>query len=141
MQVIPYPKTEVTIHVTYKTIEAFSILGMGVFGPATAMIRKRNLLQTALKGGRYGAIVGLVAGPVMTELALKNATVDSIWDRAYRLRYNRGQVRVDRMATWAVVGGAAAGAFLGRGLVDGALVGLVIGTISTGVYNNFILKS
>ncbi len=51
---------------------------------------KRN----AAKCGHYGLMVGLVTGPFFTWLRLRanDVTADSVWDRCYRLRHNRGQV-------------------------------------------------
>ena len=141
MQQIPAPRIEMNIHITYKTIEAGTILGLGIIGPITALIRKKPVLAGALKGGRYGALVGLVVGPCLNYMKFRGETSeDAIWDRCYRLRMHRGQVRVDRMVTWAAIGGSAAAAYLGSGIVNGGVVGIFVGTISMALYNMIIMK-
>ena len=136
IQKIPSPYTEMTLHVTYKTIEAGTFLGMGVFGPITAALRRQNIAQGALKGGRYGALVGLVAGPLMTYAKFRNQKeLEPVWDRCYRLRLNRNQVRSDRMITWAAIGGTAAAYYMGARLLDGGLVGVVVGGLTVLAYN------
>ena len=141
MQQIPLPRLEMNIHITYKTVEAGTILGLGVIGPLSAAFRKQSLLQGALRGGRYGAVIGLVVGPCLNYLKFRGGSTDeSIWDRCYRLRYNRNQVRVDRMVTWAAIGGSAAAAYMGSAVLNGTVVGIFVGTISMALYNMIIMK-
>ena len=138
MASVPMPRTELHVHVMYKTVQAGTILGMGVFGPIIAIIRKRPMAATCLRAGKIGALIGIPAGPAMTEMTLKktNSTDDMVWDRCYRLRYNRCQVRVDRACTYGMLGGAAYAAFTGGAAINGAVTGIFLSTILAGVYNN-----
>ncbi len=113
---------------------------MGIFAPVVALIRKRPIATTVLKFGRNGAIFGVVAGPAMTEgmLRSKNADDDSIWDRCYRLRQNKGQVRTDRYASFCALGAGTATALMGQGPLVGVLTGYASGTVLSGVLGNML---
>lgn len=141
MKIIPYTTTEVGIHVTTKTVQAFGLLGTLVVGPVVAVIRKNTRNWPGLKhsmtlAGRRGLILGLAAGPLMTYLKLKNEPEERIWDRCYRLRYNRGQVRVDQDSVMGAVLGSGIGAATGSGALFGGLVGMSSGIIIAAAYNN-----
>jgi Protein of unknown function (DUF1757) len=143
MRDIPRPYTELTVHVTEKCIQAFGLLGTCVVGPLSAVARAstRNaagLGSQALKCGKWGVVVGVVAGPLMTYSRLKsaNADVDSVYDRCYRLRLNRGQVRVDQAATVGALGGVISAVPLGGSPLFGALLGMSGGIVAMAVYNN-----
>lgn len=135
---IPMARPELHIHVMYKTVQAGTILGMGVFGPLISLLRRRPLGATCLRAGKIGALIGIPAGPAMTEMTLNktNSTDEMVVDRVYRLRYNRCQVRVDRMCTYGALAGAAFAAFTGGAAINGALTGIFVSTLATGVYNN-----
>ncbi|EDO46076.1 predicted protein [Nematostella vectensis] len=142
MRVIKYPCTELTTHVTFKTIQAFALLGMVAVGPAVRGIRgPRNLqaiIDTAVNYGKYGAVLGAAAGPAMTYARVVGGGIDEdgLYDRCYRLRYNRNQVRTDRLAFLGTLGGAAGAMAMGGSLSSGAVIGLVGGTVLAGVYNS-----
>ena len=143
MRDIPHPHLELTVHVTFKCVEAFGLLGMCVVGPISALSRPsaRDLTgvkNSALKCGKWGVLLGTVAGPAMTYLRLKssNATEASVYDRCYRLRYNRNQVRVDRGALAGAVAGSALAVPAGASPMVGALLGMSAGLLSMGFYNN-----
>lgn len=96
---IPHPYAELTVHVTIKTVQAFGLLGTCVVGPLVALTSSstRNgagVASSATKCGKWGAVAGLVAGPLMTYGRLQSAKADeeAVYDRCYRLRYNRDQV-------------------------------------------------
>ncbi len=114
-----------------------SIVGV-VIGSVASLIKKKPFVLTALKGGVNGAAVGVVMGPIMTEgmLQAKKATPQSVWDRCYRLRYNTGQVRTDRFATFCGLTGATVMGMMGSGPLRGAVVGIVSGTLAAGVIGN-----
>ncbi len=137
---VPYPKFELYYHVIFKTVQAGSILGMCVFGPVIGLVRGRSLTaikSAAMRGGRIGAGIGVLAGPVMTEtmLSQSKATPDSIYDRSYRIRYNIGQVRTDRFATYGAVLGLGAASLMGAPAINGGIVGFTAATFFAGFYN------
>ena len=138
MRDIPMPRLELHIHVMYKTVQAGTILGMGIFGPLIALIRRRPFAATCLRAGQIGALIGVPAGPMMTEMTLSKtkSTDDMVWDRCYRLRYNRSQVRVDRACTYGELAGAAFAMTSGGSLLNGSLTGLALATVAAGVFNN-----
>lgn len=144
MQKIGHPTIELGTHVTIKTVQSFGLLGTVLVGPITAAARQetRNwpgVQQSMTRAGRGGLILGLFAGPLLTYLTVRNETDGyKIWDRCYRLRYNRNQVRVDQ----ASIVGAATGAAIAYGTASaggamfGSLVGMSSGIILAAVYNS-----
>merc|ERR1712080_516298 len=96
---IPYPKLELHAHVFTKNIEAGLILGMGVIGPLVGLVRGRSIsaaISSAYKGGKVGAVALGALAPVMVEAAMRNQEPERIYDRAFRIRYNEGQMTTDR---------------------------------------------
>lgn len=144
MRVIPHPLLELNVHVTTKTVQACALLGMVLIGPAVRLIRGPRTVgafkDTAIKAGKIGALIGIPLGPALTYAKVNGAKVDDdgLFDRCYRLRYNRNQVRVDRLSYLGAVGGAAGALYLGSALSSGAVVGLVGGTLLGTIYNSTI---
>ncbi len=134
---IPFPTTELTLHVTTKTVQAGGLLGTMVAGPITALAKGQFNADGVKKSmencGYYGVMVGLVAGPLMTYAKIKSASTDAIWDRCYRLRYNRNQIRADRMFLVGAAAGCAAASYLGDSATLGALLGMNGGLILSAV--------
>jgi len=132
---VPFPKTELGVHVTYKTVESGTFLGSVIIGPLYTLIRRQTKVPSALRRnftrfGTYGIGLGLVAGPLMTAARCMNQETPAIYDRDYRLRYNRGQLNVYR----AVTAGALICPLLLRfgfrmNLILGIDAGLVAGTL------------
>ena len=142
MATIPYPRTELYIHVTTKTVQAGGLLGSLLVAPSLTLLQGPRDVD-ALKGkmetcGKYGVLIGLIAGPLMTWQRLNscNANYASIWDRCYRLRYNRNQVRVDRLTLVGALAGFGAATYLGEGGTLGAILGMSGGCILAGLFNS-----
>jgi len=140
MREITYPLLELTGHVTTKTIQAGAILGL-VIGPLVRLVRgPRNMgaiTSTAIKAAKIGAFIGIPAGPAMTYMRIQGAKIDDdgLFDRCYRLRYNRNQVRTDRFAYLGAAGGTVGVLAMGGPLSTGVVMGFLGGTILGGVYN------
>ena len=146
MHDIPYPYVELHTHVFIKAAQVFGTLGTLVIGPVSAIIRSKTrslagIKSSSYKCGKWGVIISLAFAPVMTQAVLKGrkADRDSVYDRCYRLRNNRGQVRVDRGSAVGAVSGAALAGPVGATPLMGALFGMSAGFISMGVYNSFLL--
>lgn len=141
LQRIPYPKTELTTHVTIKTIQAGGLLGMLIFAPVATSLKKETRNMATLKTkmtrfGRNGVIFGVVMGPLLTFMKIRSEEDPyKVWDRCYRLRNNRGQVRVDQASILGAAGGAAVGAVSGGGALFGGLLGMVSGVLGAAIYN------
>ncbi len=142
LQKINYAKYELYYHVALKDVQAFALIGMMVVAPAVRLIRGPRswpaVQATALKYGKVGAVLGMPAGLLMMYQREKAANIgdEGFYDRAYRLRKNRNQVRVDRgsyLGTLAGIGGAVG---MGASLSSGAVVGLVGGTLIASFYNS-----
>ncbi len=106
-----------------------------MIGPLLAIKRKAYWGATMSHCGLVAASTGGVIAPFMTEAMLfaKKATPDSIWDRCYRLRYNQGQIRTDRWATWASVPTSYAFATCKYRYQTGFITGIALGTILAAV--------
>ncbi len=78
--------------------------------------------------------------PVLTEMAIRNSDDYQVWDRSYRIRNNEGQMRTDRFAAAGVVLGFVGSAAAGATILPGLMAGLAVGTVSSGIYGNFIKK-
>lgn len=147
MKNIKYPATELYTHVTFKTIQAGALLGMVIIAPVVRLTAGPRTLvaikETALRYGRNGAVIGIPLGPLMTYAKANSGAGiddDGMFDRAYRIRYNRNQVRVDQASILGSVGGAAGNLLLGGSAVSGAVVGLVGGTMAMGLYNTIVAE-
>jgi len=143
MHNIPYPYAELHAHVIMKTAQAFGLLGTLVVGPVVALARSETrsfagIKSSACKCGKWGVMLSFVAGPVMTQGVLRGrqATPDSVYDRCYRLRYNKGQIRIDRGSVVGAVSGAALAGQMSASPLMGALLGMSAGVISMALYNN-----
>ena len=142
MQVIKYAKGELYYHVMLKDVQAFAFLGMCIVAPAVQMIRGPRtfaaLQATAIKYGKVGAVLGIPAGAGMMYMRERGANIDAdgFYDRAYRLRKNRNQVRVDRGTYVGTIAGVAGALGMGAPISSGAVVGMVAGTVLGGLYNS-----
>ena len=138
---IPHPRSELHVHVACKTVQMGSLIGTFAIGPLLAGIKgDRNvegIKSWMEKCGRNGVFLGLLAGPVLTEYQLKatNSNALSIYDRCFRLRYNRCQVRVDRLSLVGAAAGFVTASYLGDSGALGALVGLNTGLILASLMN------
>lgn len=143
MQRIAHPNLELGIHVTMKTVQSFGLLGTLLVGPVTASIRPetRNWVgfqDRMTRAGTGGVILGAALGPLLTYLVVKNEKDGyKVWDRCYRIRYNRNQVRVDQLS----IIGAATGAVIAYGTaqaspVFGSLAGMSAGIILGAICNS-----
>jgi len=142
MRDVPYPYLEMHTHVIIKCAQAFGLLGTVVVGPLVALSRSKTrtlsgIKSTACTCGKYGVMLSFIVGPVMTQgvLSAKQADRDSVYDRCYRLRYNKNQVRIDRGSAVGAASGTAIASQMGGNPVLGALVGMSLGFISMAYYN------
>ena len=141
MRDIDHPALELYTHVTFKTIQAGAIAGMIIIAPAVRLARGPRTMaaigETAIRFGRNGAVAGVPLGPLLvySKARSSNITEEGYFDRAYRLRYNRDQVRTDRASLAGTFGGLTGALALGASPVSGAVVGLVGATVLAGMFN------
>ncbi|XP_060575843.1 uncharacterized protein LOC132733252 [Ruditapes philippinarum] len=143
MQRVAHPRLELTTHVTIKTVQSFGFIGTVLVGPINAAIRPEtrnwaSVQEKMTRAGTNGLIIGAVLGPVLTYLATKNEKDGyKVWDRCYRLRYNRCQVRVDRLSVLGAATGAAIayGTAHAGGVAFGSLVGMSSGILLGAIIN------
>lgn len=149
MENIPYPKLELTTHVTIKTVQAGGVLGSCLVAPISAMVRPdtRNwaeIQQRMAIYGKNGMVVGLILGPFFTMMRLRSIeTDDAVRDRCYRLRKNRNQVRVDQGSVLGALSGygiAAHGAFgnFANSVWFGTVVGMTSGIALAAALNSVV---
>ena len=141
MQVINHSKAEMYYHVMLKDVQAFAFLGMCFVAPVAQLIRGPRtfaaLQTTAIKYAKVGAVLGVPAGAAMMYMRERSANIgdSGFYDRAYRLRKNRNQVRVDRGTYLGTAAGIAGALGMGASVSSGAVVGMVAGTVLGGLYN------
>ncbi|CAD5111639.1 unnamed protein product [Dimorphilus gyrociliatus] len=143
---ISHPKAELITHITLKTSQLFSIVGTLIFHPVRQMVKKdlcpRNFVIKGARTGAKGAAIGAVAGTILSLVVIEKKKLehDGLYDRAYRLRHNRGQVLVDQASVGLATVGAIGGTVMGKGMVVPGVWGLVGGVCGAAAYNNFIRK-
>ena len=98
-------------------------------------MNKNSLTQRAYSCGVQGLVCGAVMGPLMAYSRLRTQPLVSIYDRAYRLRYNRNQLTVDRYSILGTMMGVGYAYYNDADITHGALFGFGIGCISAGVLN------
>ncbi|KAH3889293.1 hypothetical protein DPMN_013346 [Dreissena polymorpha] len=146
MQRVPYPKTELTAHVSIRFMQFNGLIGTWIIGPILALSKKEHRNLSCLKAkmtkaGRAGVFLGVPFGVLATYAKIgKESDPYKIWDRCYRLRHNRNQVRVDQASTVSTLGGAVLGVASGGGAWFGALMGMSAGIMASAVYNNKLEK-
>lgn len=137
-----YPEALLMGHIAQKGYQAGSIIGLLGVVPVMAL-RRGGLsalsLELVTAGAAYGALGGLT---LLTVAGLgKRSTIDTegVEDRAYRLQYNQGQNRVDKLCAVGSTVGLAAAAYLlrqaGQGpaalnLFGGAALGCAAGVVA-----------
>ena len=141
---IPNARLELHTHVLVKNIQMGLILGMGLVGPLVGLKRGRSATAAwggGVRGGKVGMGILSPLAPLMTEGTVRNQEYERIYDRAFRIRYNSGQMRADRWAVAGGVGGLVMGGVVARvGALAGGMLGVIVGTLSAGVHTNIILK-
>lgn len=131
---IPHTRTELGIHVTHRFAQMFGIMGTFVVGPIVGAANSDTRNYSGIKDkmvtcGTNGLILGLVAGPIMTALLMRKQESDRVWDRCYRLRHNRNQVRVDQLSILGAACGAAVGNYNESGVAFGGILGMTSGIV------------
>lgn len=139
MKDIMFPRMEVYTHVTFKCTETATIMGAGVIGPIQCLQEgkydSKSLQARAFQCGKQGLVVGLFLGPILAHLRLHNQKFVTIYDRAYRLRYNFNQCRADRFSVVGSAAGAGLAYYLGENAQQGAIFGFAGGCLLAGMYN------
>eukprot|EP00049_Salpingoeca_infusionum_P017808 m.354431 g.354431 ORF g.354431 m.354431 type:complete len:164 (+) comp17019_c0_seq1:275-766(+) len=132
---IPDPRLELNVHIGIKTAELGAVVGTVILGPLIGAIRPRAgearfaaMWRNAKVFGLGGMVVGAVIGVVGGQRRIEALEEEGIFDRAYRLRRSRNQIRVDQAAI------AASAVGLIKGPV-GASLGMVSGVALGAAYN------
>ena len=140
---IPYPRLEVTIHVTCKAIQAFVVLGACLIAPISVVLSSDTigLVEIASRMTSYGRtaiMIALFVGPLVTYLRLMSAKKEEeVTDRCYRLRKNRVQLRVDRGTLVGVLAGySLASLGLLPSIMFGITIGIPAGILGAVIYNS-----
>lgn len=142
---IPHPHAELVLHVIIKNFQAFSVLSTFVFGPIAAVSRKstrnlQGLMAMTTKASKVGLVLSPFTGTAMTYGRVKNDQVERVYDRDFRLRHNKNQVRVDQASIIGGLGGAAIGMSKAANPVLGYTLGVTTGVLGAAFYNNVLKK-
>ncbi|ETN80572.1 hypothetical protein RB195_003715 [Necator americanus] len=129
---VPTPRTEFCIHVTMRSIQTGALLG-SVLAPLAAVcfdnkdMSSKKLTEKFVNGGTNGAVIGAVMGPFLTYLALRDMSSVRLYDKCYRLRFDKQQLWQHR----ACVVSAALG-YLNNGSL-GFVVGLDLALLASNI--------
>mmetsp|Transcript_31315 Transcript_31315/g.58810 ORF Transcript_31315/g.58810 Transcript_31315/m.58810 type:complete len:187 (-) Transcript_31315:73-633(-) len=141
MRDIPNPWNEMQLHVSFKCAEAFCLLGLG----AGAVFFRRSPKVVRRAGQVAFASSCLGAGPIGFAMWNGKASTlkqEDIYDRAYRCRYSKNQIRIDNVFEGCTYLGMVGGLLSTRSLSgvasDAGLVSAagLLGVIAWTVYNN-----
>ncbi|KAK2146259.1 hypothetical protein LSH36_622g02000 [Paralvinella palmiformis] len=136
---VPHPYAELITHVTLKAMQAGAILGAGVIGPAVSVAGGhrdgKSIQEAAYKYGKGGIALGLVVGPILMAARAAPLERKEVFDRSYRIRFNRNQVSVDRLSIVGALAGAGAAHFLNNEAAMGAVFGFAGGCVFGGLLN------
>ncbi|KAK9828347.1 hypothetical protein WJX74_010232 [Apatococcus lobatus] len=101
----PQATAELLTHICQKGFQAGSLVGLGIVLPAVALRRRssgaslvtKEFQTTGAKVLTYSAAIGLMTTGAMGLGMIYGRPLETegIEDRAYRLRYNEGQLRTD----------------------------------------------
>lgn len=128
---IPHPYFELYRHTMLRGANSGSLLTI-LFAPPILYFRgrrePREILYRTARASVYGMLIGAGLSALATWAIVRKASYDEVFDRSYRLRYNKGQVHMD-FVTYGVVGsGAVAGALTTSTMrATGALLGSAVG--------------
>ncbi|PAV62335.1 hypothetical protein WR25_16728 [Diploscapter pachys] len=100
MMQMPHPNIEFGIHVTIRSTQIGAIVG-SLVGPASAFLLQgktdhKSLTNAFVDGGLRGAFWGVVFGPIWTFLQVRNMNNIQLYDKCYRMRFNKSQLFHDR---------------------------------------------
>lgn len=133
------PPTRLMTHILLKGTQVGAVLGFATVVPLSAYqvlykgVALSALPPTILKTTSRFLLGGFAATAALGAARVSQLDADGIYDRAYRLKYNKGQNRTDLFANCAgAVGAGAAAAALGVNLTNvggGASLGIVAGLL------------
>ena len=92
-----YPARVLFTHVAIKGLQVGSIFSLLVMTPAYSFLRKKSIVQAWQRAMPIGTSIGLVAtlGALYAAHYGGRLDIDGVDDRAYRIKHNQGQNRVD----------------------------------------------
>eukprot|EP00669_Euglena_mutabilis_P007218 TRINITY_DN2575_c0_g1_i1.p1 TRINITY_DN2575_c0_g1~~TRINITY_DN2575_c0_g1_i1.p1 ORF type:complete len:201 (+),score=35.84 TRINITY_DN2575_c0_g1_i1:35-604(+) len=113
---IPNPYLELGTHTILKSVQAGTLLGTVVVGPALALSRPatRSLMSVITTSGRYGRLGALSSVPfgfLLLYIKTQGLSKEPIFDRAFALRHNAYQHRADRFFLLGALSGYLGGFF------------------------------
>ncbi|CAH8469166.1 unnamed protein product [Dicrocoelium dendriticum] len=128
---IPHPKAELLLHVWMRTIQATSFLGGFIVAPIATLVKQpaslRSLHSRFIRYSVFGLLPGFVLGPALYYGRMRNQPEVAYFDRAYRLRRNKGQVHVDLLSLTGAVAGGCLSPWTPYRPVEAAVVGMFFG--------------
>ena len=125
-----YPAITLLTHCFMKGLQSGAILGL----VAIPLIRYRSA-KSYYAAWKKSMVISPIFGGSMTTLLLfgkdisGGLTDDGVDDRAYRIKHNEGQVKVDKYSIISGLGGASVGAVSGLGVLASASTGIAFGVL------------
>ncbi|KAF5398864.1 hypothetical protein PHET_08030 [Paragonimus heterotremus] len=136
---IPNPRTELLFHVTFRSVQLTSFVGFAIVAPVVTLIKQPRTLITlrtrVMKYAVYGLIPGTVLGPALYYARMRHQPEEGYFDRCYRLRHNKNQVRIDRMSILGALAGGFIGVLTPYGAIEAAVLGMYSGILLASAYS------
>lgn len=137
MEKIPFPRFELTAHVTMKSVQALGLAGC-LAAPVVSYVKGERDLESvedrAFEYGKTGMLAGLVLGSVS---AIPFFFKDGVYlkDTCYRIRFNENQLFVDRSSLVGLFLGIGVARYSGKDLKKGAVLGFICGFFVATIFN------
>jgi hypothetical protein len=128
LEPIPFAKAEVFRHTMTRGAQV-GVIGSWLLVPPLAYwrgVRGVGLASAAFKTSVVGCLAGAGFLAVGTYQKLEGDEPYAVYDRAYRLRNNRGQLKLDELS----YAGSAVGVFTGTVLLGQGFLGFAVGLAS-----------
>ncbi|XP_018646627.1 hypothetical protein Smp_076590 [Schistosoma mansoni] len=134
LQSIPHLKIELLTHIALRTVQTSCFFGAIICAPVITLLSKprtlRCLTRRSVKFATYGFLPGLTIAPILMYARMKDQPDEAFYDRCYRLRCNKNQLRVDRFSYIGLGCGGIAGFANAFGPMQTAVIGMMIGTVA-----------
>ncbi|CAH8660621.1 unnamed protein product [Schistosoma bovis] len=131
---IPHLKIELLTHIALRTVQTSCLFGAIVCAPVITLLSEpktlRCLPRRSFKFATYGFLPGITIAPILMYARMKDQPDEAFYDRCYRLRSNKSQLRVDRFSYIGLGCGGIAGFANAAGPIQTAIIGMMIGTVA-----------
>lgn len=142
LRYIPLPRLELAAHVATKATQGSSIIAGGLVAPIVSLVKRDPDLKTfsdrCYNYGKNAFLFGLVFGPSLTIARSLSLETEEIYDRCYRIRFNKAQLRIDRLSYLGALFGLGLASYNGFEFGKSALFGYCGGCLAGSALNGLL---